>query len=234
MSADAGAAASAANQPEAMGAEPAARRARAMPAQARAEDRADAFADSSARATSAAAAAAPEAGSPSAHARSARAEARERLRAEAFVARRAAAAPADVEMALADLPREKRPRSTGSSESGANRPPDSSTTTTAPAAPQGGNESACPRALSSAPAVGDVRILPRIVRFFACSAQILMSGDRGPSCRVAAAVVAVCRACIPDANADIGTAIRVSEPMRSNSARSSSTLHCRVCCGPRR
>ena len=230
MSADAGAAASAANQPEAMGAEPAARRARAMPAQARAEDRADAFADSSARATSAAAAAAPEAGSSSAHARSARAEARGRLRAETFVARRAAAAPAaaaDVERRLLTfhgrnvlVPQEVQ-KAVPTARA------DSSATTTPPAAPQGGNESACPRALSSAPAVGDVRILPRIVRFFACSAQILMSGDRGPPCRVAAAVVAVCRACIPDANADNGTAIRVSDPMRSNSARSSSTLPCR-------
>lgn len=112
--AGAGAAASAASSPDAMRPAPSPYRGKTMPAQSRAEDRADAFAASSSGA--AAAAAAPAAASSSTHARTARFEARAQLRADAFVARRAAAAPAaaaaaDVEMTPADLPRAKRPRS---------------------------------------------------------------------------------------------------------------------------
>lgn len=124
-SASAGAAASAASQPDAMRPAPAPRRGRTMPAQARAEDRADAFAASS-TGPAAAAAATPAAASSSTHARTARFEARAQLRADAFVARRAAAAPAaaaaaDVEMAPADVARGKRPRSPESSKSDAER-----------------------------------------------------------------------------------------------------------------
>lgn len=125
-SAGAGAAASAASSPDAMRPAPSPYRGKTMPAQSRAEDRADAFAASSVG--PAAAAAAPEAASSSTHARTARFEARARLRADAFVARRAAAAAApaaaaaaDVEMAPADVARGKRPRSPESSKSDAER-----------------------------------------------------------------------------------------------------------------
>ena len=107
--------ASAASHPEAMTARPDPRRSMAMPAEARTQDRADAFAARNAGAASAAAAATPAAASSSADARTARSEARRAAAAPA------AAAVADVEMAPADVPRAKHPRSLGSSESDAKR-----------------------------------------------------------------------------------------------------------------
>ena len=117
--------ASAASHPEAMTARPDPRRSMAMREEARAQDRADAFAARNTGAASAATAAAPAAASSSTQARTVRAEARARQQADASPARRTAAAAAashDVVMDPADLPREKRPRSAGSSESDANRP----------------------------------------------------------------------------------------------------------------
>ncbi|MDQ3288055.1 MAG: hypothetical protein M3Q42_07295 [Pseudomonadota bacterium] len=130
VGAGAAAASAAAGIPGAMEASPAPRRSGAMHAQAGAEDRADAFPASSARA--AGGAAAPAAAFSSTQARTDRAEARARQRAESFADRFAAPAPApapaaaaaagaDVDMEPVGPPREKRPRSAGSSVSGAKR-----------------------------------------------------------------------------------------------------------------